>query len=127
MTRKKNVNYRILNHRLEPVSYPITYISQELVKDPDGNNIRDERMRLVMRDIEEAKTRIGVRYHFLIEVDGQDRWFSKPELVNLSGKRKFRNEMRVYKQRLRDEWEGNPEINEPFRAELERFKEALNV
>lgn len=127
MSRKKSVNYRILNHRLMPVSYPVTYESVEFVKDPDGNKIRNRHGQFETRDIEEAKNRIGVRYTFLVDSGVDERWMTTPELVNLSGKRKYRDELRIYKRRLKDEWEGNQEINEPFRAELDRFKEALNV
>jgi hypothetical protein len=147
------VKYEIIDHKLIPKVYPVKYISEECVRDPEGNWVDNGHGQPLMRKVEEFKNRVRVGFLFTILKDGfetgeetieeriaarlvpaaEDKedglveFMTVADLVSLSGQRQFRDALRRYKERLKAEAEGTPEINQAFRDEIERLKASLNA
>jgi hypothetical protein len=104
-----NVDYEIVDHRVIRTNMPVMYISQECVRTPDGDLVLNEHGQPEMREVQERTSRQKDHFKFTVDIiSGKDAgsiidFMSVPELVNLAGKRKYRNELRAYKQRLKAE------------------------
>ena len=94
--------FEILDHRLQLRPYPVTYISEECVRNPDGNLELNEHGQPTMRPVREEKMHKTGRIFF--EVDTGEAIIESmqtSDIVHKFGQKAYRHASRKYKQHLK--------------------------